>query len=68
MKRSRSKPKTGSPAAVEAIRDDSAFEEIVGMIESSRQRAAQTVNSILIDLYWSVGEFISRKIQGDGWG
>ncbi|MFO1487199.1 MAG: PDDEXK nuclease domain-containing protein [Verrucomicrobiota bacterium] len=45
-----------------------AFREIVGLIQSARQRAFQAVNTELIGLYWRVGEYISRKIGSDGWG
>ena len=51
-----------------AIPEQTAFEEIVGLIEQSRLRAAQAVNTTLIELYWSVGKYISRKIQLAGWG
>ncbi len=47
---------------------ESSFAEIVHLIEQARQRAYQAVNTQLIDLYWKVGEYISRKIEGDGWG
>jgi predicted nuclease of restriction endonuclease-like (RecB) superfamily len=51
-----------------AVSEQTAFEEIVGLIEFSRLQAIQAVNTALIDLYWNVGEYISRKIQTDGWG
>jgi len=38
------------------------FREILGLIASARQRAYQAVNTALIDLYWQVGEHLSRKI------
>ena len=66
MKRARSKLGIGPPAPPASMPNEKAFEEIVGMIELSRQRAAQTVNAILVDLYWNVGEYISCKIQADG--
>lgn len=44
------------------------FAEIVAMIQSTRQKALASVNIALIDLYWQVGEVISRKISNDGWG
>ena len=28
----------------------------------------QAVNTVLIDLYWQVGEIISRKLQAAEWG
>ena len=38
------------------------------MIQAARGRALTAVNTTLIDLYWQVGEFISRRIGTDGWG
>jgi predicted nuclease of restriction endonuclease-like (RecB) superfamily len=49
-------------------RDDEAFGEIVRLIEASRGKALQAVNTALIDLYWQVGETISRKIEAAEWG
>jgi predicted nuclease of restriction endonuclease-like (RecB) superfamily len=45
-----------------------AFDEVVRLIEASRVRAMAVVNTALIDLYWSIGEYISRRIAADGWG
>ncbi len=44
------------------------FSEVVQLIASARQRAIQAVNTSLIDLYWQVGEVISRKIASAEWG
>lgn len=44
------------------------FVEVVHLIECARQRAFQSVNTALIDLYWQVGEYISHRIAEDGWG
>jgi predicted nuclease of restriction endonuclease-like (RecB) superfamily len=44
------------------------FEEVVSLIEQARKRAYQAVTTHLIDLYWKVGGYISRKIAADGWG
>ena len=38
------------------------------MIEAARARAYHAVNTILIDLYWRVGEYISRKLESAAWG
>ena len=38
------------------------------LIEAARTRAVAAVNTTLIDLDWSVGEHISRKVSQDGWG
>ncbi len=47
---------------------ETAFAEIASIIEQARKRAYQAVNTQLIDLYWTVGEYIHRKIEADGWG
>lgn len=44
------------------------FDEILALIQTSRQRAFQAVNVELIDLYWQVGQTISRKIEAAEWG
>lgn len=44
------------------------FNEIVSLIAHAKQRALQAVNTTLIDLYWQVGEIISRKIAAAEWG
>ena len=44
------------------------FDEILTLIRSARQRALQAVNVELIDLYWQVGQTISRKIEAAEWG
>jgi len=45
-----------------------AFHEVTNLIEAARQKAFQAINTALIDLYWHVGETISRKIKSAEWG
>jgi predicted nuclease of restriction endonuclease-like (RecB) superfamily len=59
------KPVTRKPAAKGHA---PAFREIVGLIQSARQRAFQAVNTELIGLYGRVGEYISRKLEAAVWG
>jgi predicted nuclease of restriction endonuclease-like (RecB) superfamily len=47
---------------------DSHFTEVAQLITTARQRAFQAVNTTLIELYWQVGEYISRKIEAAEWG
>lgn len=44
------------------------FDEVIALIHSARQRAVQAVNTHLIELYWQVGGYISRKIENAEWG
>jgi len=44
------------------------FQEILTFIQESRFRALQAVNTELVDLYWRIGEHLSRRIQVEGWG
>ena len=47
---------------------DPHFDEVAKLIAAARQRAVQSVNTALIELYWQVGEYISRKIEAAEWG
>jgi predicted nuclease of restriction endonuclease-like (RecB) superfamily len=44
------------------------FDDVLRLIDAARGRAVAAVNKELIDLYWTIGEHISRKIADDGWG
>lgn len=47
---------------------DSAFTEVVNLIQTARQRAYLAVNAEMVGLYWQVGEYISRKLASAEWG
>lgn len=44
------------------------FAEVVGMIQTTRQNVIRVANTALIDLYWKVGEYLSKKIASAEWG
>lgn len=48
--------------------EEQAFAEVVAMIQASRGRALAAVNTELVDLYWRIGEYISRKLETATWG
>ncbi|MHC8358054.1 PDDEXK nuclease domain-containing protein [Pseudomonas sp. LB3P81] len=47
---------------------DDRFNEVLALIHGARQQAMQAVNTRLIELYWQVGGYISRKIELAEWG
>ncbi|MBS1538156.1 MAG: DUF1016 family protein [Bacteroidetes bacterium] len=47
---------------------DKRFNDIIQLIKHSRTNAIKAVNTELINLYWSIGEYISRKIELSEWG
>ena len=63
----RTSPSTVKPRG-SAAGFETSFAEVVSLIQQARQRAFQAVNTELIDLYWQVGEYISRKIEATVWG
>ena len=63
MKPAKRKPTTRAVAGHEP-----AFREIIGLIAAARHRAFQAVNTELIELYWRVGQYISRKLESAAWG
>ncbi len=44
------------------------FAEVIALIEEARSRAFQTVNEELVQHYWQLGEYISRKLATSEWG
>ena len=44
------------------------FAAVATLIEKAREKSYQAVNSALLDLYWGIGEVISRKIGNAEWG
>lgn len=61
-----SKSKASNMTTPLSLSDD--FIEITQLITAARQRAVQAVNTALIELYWQVGQTISRKIAQAEWG
>jgi predicted nuclease of restriction endonuclease-like (RecB) superfamily len=47
---------------------DNRFTYIIELIKQSRSNAIKAVNVELINLYWSIGEYISKKIEHSEWG
>lgn len=47
---------------------DDRFNEVLALIQSAKQQAIQAVNTQLIELYWQVGAYISRKLEQAEWG
>ncbi|MEO0987704.1 MAG: DUF1016 N-terminal domain-containing protein [Cyanobacteria bacterium J06639_14] len=44
------------------------FSDVLKQIQKSRQRASAQINTVLIDLYWHIGQTISQKTQTEAWG
>ena len=55
-------------ATISTAQHETAFREVLALIEHARQRAYQEVNIQLIDVYWRVGEYITRKLETAAWG
>ena len=50
------------------MRQETQFLEVEGLIRQSRTKAYQSVNAELINCYWQVGGYISRRIANAVWG
>ncbi|MDF1653810.1 MAG: PDDEXK nuclease domain-containing protein [Coxiellaceae bacterium] len=44
------------------------FSEIQSMIQQARNDTYRQTNKILIKLYWSIGKYVSEKINSSAWG
>lgn len=47
---------------------DNNFGEIVSLIQNAKQKAYAQVNTILIELYWEIGQYIATKTIKENWG
>lgn len=47
---------------------DKRFIDIIQIIKQSRVNAIKAVNAELINLYWNIGEHISKKLEKSEWG
>lgn len=54
--------------AKNAIVSEENFNPVLEMIYSAKQKAEYQVNTTVIDLYWSIGKYVSDKAKTDGWG
>jgi hypothetical protein len=50
------------------VRHDDDFASVVRLIEQARTRMYQAVNTEMIDLYWMIGEYVSKKVAAAEWG
>jgi len=62
------KKRADAVSTLPALQDEQAFAEVVEMIQATRGQALSAVNTALIDLYWRLGEYISRKLESATWG
>ena len=50
------------------IQKQESFQTILTLIQDSRNRVFATVNRTLVELYWRVGEYVSKKVDQEVWG
>jgi predicted nuclease of restriction endonuclease-like (RecB) superfamily len=54
--------------AATPVPSEADLDEVLRLIDEARARALTAANTALIDLYWSLGEYISRRIDAERWG
>jgi hypothetical protein len=47
---------------------EQSFYEIKQLIDTARYKALTKVNTELVQLYWSIGSFISERMKAAVWG
>ena len=52
----------------EQIQNPGQFDEVIHIIDNARNRAIKAVNAELIQMYWSVGEYLSKLCTGAAFG
>jgi predicted nuclease of restriction endonuclease-like (RecB) superfamily len=51
-----------------AASEEHSFSEIAQLIDAARKNTFRAVNTALIDLYWQIGQTLSRRIESAEWG
>ena len=44
------------------------FEEVLHLITTAKEKTFNQINKTLLELYWSVGEYVSNKTNRNNWG
>ncbi len=44
------------------------FEEVLLVIQASKEKVFTQINASLIELYWNIGKYISEKVKNSDWG
>jgi len=44
------------------------YDEVISIIERTRENAFQAVNREMISMYWEIGAYVSDKVKHSGWG
>ena len=58
---------TAPPGAAARTPNEPAFAEVVSLIQTARGRALQAADTVMVDLYWRLGDYLHHKIEADGW-
>ena len=48
--------------------NETTFDEVIAIIDTARESAFRAVNRELINMYWDIGEYVSRCVSDGGWG
>jgi len=67
-KKRTSEPKTIARHSAGLRSSHADFEHVLELIDAAKGRAVAAVNKNLIELYWSIGKHLTKKVAEEGWG
>jgi len=47
---------------------ETSLDEVIVIIDNARESAFRAVNRVLINMYWDIGKYVSRRVAESGWG
>lgn len=50
------------------LNKEESFREVIAIIENARESVYRSINRELIEMYWSIGKYVSNRISESGWG
>ena len=55
-------------SAISSAKLETQFAEVLQQIQQAKQKAYQQINKTLVELYWNIGEYISKQVNQADWG
>ena len=53
---------------LDKVPESRAFQVVLNLIRRGRTRVLAAANTEMVNLYWTIGEYISRKVAKEDWG
>lgn len=50
------------------VKQSQQFKEVLKQIQTAKKHAFQQVNKTLVELYWNIGKYVTKRVNNSDWG